>query len=255
MLIQRAAALLSLIFSCVLHGTETPRPVKVLSWNLHHGAGLDGKLDLARIADFIRKQDADLVALQEVDNGCKRSGNVDQAAELARLTGLQGAFGAAMPYDGGQYGLAILSKHPIEKSRVIRLPGDNEPRIGFVADIRTPDGALTLVSTHFDHRSDDNRILQAKELLGSLEKIPGPVIVAGDFNAVPGSPALALFTEPWLHVKKQNPAATCPADHPKTEIDHFFVRGLIPAQEAKVLDESISSDHRPISVILTVAKP
>src|SRR5688500_16015524 len=136
MLIRRAVALLSLAFSCVLQGAEIQPPVKVLSWNLHHGAGLDGKINLTRIADFIKKQEADVVVLQEIDHRCKRSGNVDQAAELAKLTGLHGTFGAAMPYDGGQYGLAILSKHPIGKTEVIRLPGSGEPRIGFMAEIR-----------------------------------------------------------------------------------------------------------------------
>lgn len=242
------------MFSCVLHGAETPRPIKVLSWNLHHGAGADGKVDLVRIADFIRKQDADVVALQEVDNQCARSGKVDQAAELAKLTGLHGAFGAAMPYDGGHYGQAILSKHPIAKTEVVRLPGEGEPRIGFVAEIRIPDGSLTFVSTHFHHRSAEDRVAQAKELLAMLEKIPGPIVVAGDLNAFPGSPPLALFTEPWFHVKKQAPAATCPADQPKSEIDHFFARGLVQTQDAVVLDESVSSDHRPILAVLTVAR-
>jgi len=229
--------------------------LKVMSWNLHHGAGLDGKIDLNRIADFIKKQEADMIVLQEVDNRCKRSGDIDQATEIAKLTGLHGSFGAAMPYDGGQYGLAILSKHPIGKTEVIRLPGSGEPRIGLMAGIQTPAGAITFVSTHFDHRSGENRIAQAKELITALEKIPGPIIVGGDLNDVPGSPALASFKEPWVHVKKQDPAATCPADHPKSEIDHFFVRGLQPMKEAEVLEEVISSDHRPIIATLAIVKP
>lgn len=252
---HRAVALLSVAFSCILPAAEIPPAMKVLSWNLHHGAGLDGKIDLTRIADFIKKQDAEVVVLQEIDNQCKRSGNIDQATELATLTGLHGTFGAAMPYDGGQYGLAILSKHPIGKTEVIRLPSSGEPRIGFMAEIRIPGGSITLVSTHFDHRSGENRIGQAKELLAALEKVSGPIIVGGDLNDVPGSPALALFQKPWLHLKKRNPAATCPADHPKSEIDHFIVRGLQPVKEAEVLEEAISSDHRPIIATLAIAKP
>ena len=160
-----------------------------------------------------------------------------------------------MPYDGGQYGLAILSKHPIGKTQVIRLSPNNEPRIGFLAEIRAPQGSLSIVSTHLDHRSGESRIAQAKELLTALEKISGPIIVGGDFNDVPGSPALALFTHPWLHARKQHPMATFPADHPKSEIDLFFVRGLVPVKEAEVLEESISSDHRPIIATLAIAKP
>jgi Metal-dependent hydrolase len=239
----------------ITRGADVSEPLKVMSWNLHHGAGLDGKLDLARIAAFIKKQDADVVALQEVDNQCNRSENIDQAAELAKLTGLHGAFGAAMPYDGGQYGLAILSKHPIGKTQVIRLPGDGEPRIGFLAEIQAPQGSITLVSTHFHHRSGESRIAQAKELLAALAKTSGPIVIAGDLNDVLGSPPLSLFTEPWLHVKKKNPVATCPADHPKSEIDHFFVRGLQPVKEAEVLEEAISSDHRPIIATLAITKP
>lgn len=255
MLIRRAVALLTLASSCILQGAEIPTPVKVLSWNLHHGAGLDGKIDLSRIADFIKKQDADVVVLQEIDHQCKRSGNIDQTAELAKLTGLHGAFGAAMPYDGGQYGLAILSKHPIGETQVIQLSPGNEPRIGFLAEIKAPQGGLSVVSTHLDHRSGERRFAQAKELLTALEKISGPIVVGGDFNDVPGSPALALFTAPWLHARKKHPEATFPANHPKSEIDLFFVRRLVPVKETEVLEESISSDHRPIIAALAIAKP
>ena len=74
---------------------------------------MDKKLDLPRIAEVIKSQHADLVGLQEVDRGVTRTGQVDEIAELARLTAMDFAFAFNLKYQGGQYGVAILSKAPI----------------------------------------------------------------------------------------------------------------------------------------------
>src|SRR5262245_18009288 len=85
-------------------------PLRILTFNIRHGEGTDGVFKLARVADVINAQAPDLVALQEVDRGTRRVEGADQPAELARLTGLHGTFGKAMDYDGGEYGLVILSR-------------------------------------------------------------------------------------------------------------------------------------------------
>jgi hypothetical protein len=89
-----------------------PRPtLRVVSYNIQHGAGMDRKLDLERTADVLRRLEPDLVALQEVDENCRRSKGVDQAAELGRLLGMEHRFGEFMDYDGGRSGLAVFSFH------------------------------------------------------------------------------------------------------------------------------------------------
>lgn len=231
---------------------EPARELRVMSWNLHHGVGEDDKLDLERIAAVIREQKPDLVALQEVDNKCRRSKSVDQAAELAKLTGLTAAYGKAMDHDGGEYGQAILSKFPIGDTQIHKLPGDGEPRIAFEAEVTVEGKALRMITVHLDHQQDERRLKQAESLMKALENHHEPMILAGDFNDVPGSAALAAFTEPWKPLAKKEPVLTCPAKKPSVEIDHFVVRGFEAVGSVEVLPEAVASDHRPIVVTVKV---
>ena len=105
-------------------GAAADAPLRVLSYNIHHGRGTDGVVDLERIAGVIRGSAADVVVLQEVDDRTERTGRIDQTAELGRLTGLHAEFGRQIDYQGGRYGQAILSRTPLEEPRVHVLPGD-----------------------------------------------------------------------------------------------------------------------------------
>ncbi len=229
------------------------RELRMMCWNLHHGAGTDGKVDLERIAAVIREQKPDLVALQEVDNKCRRSKSVDQAAELAKLTGLHGAFGKAMDHDGGEYGQAILSRFPIGDTRVYRLPGEGEPRIAFEAEVKVDGKALRMITVHLDHQQDARRLKQAETLAKALENHHEPMILAGDFNDLPASRTLTAFGVPWQALAKEEPGFTCPAEKPSVEIDHILVRGLEAAGPVEVLPEAVASDHRPLAVTLRMA--
>jgi len=240
---------LFLFLSCSLPLMAEPaREIRVMSWNLHHGVGEDGKLDLERIAARIREQEPDLVVLQEVDNKCRRSKSVDQAAELAKLAGLTAVFGKAMDHDGGEYGQAILSKHPLGETKIHKLPGDGEPRIAFEAEVKVGARALRVVSVHLDHQQDARRLKQAEVLVKELSATKGPLVLAGDFNDVPGSPVMKVFGDALTAVEKGEAKLTCPAAQPKVEIDHFFLRGLKAVSPVTVLPEAVASDHRPLVV-------
>ena len=102
--------------------TPGPPSMRIATYNIRHGRGSDDVLDLDRTARAIAALDADIVALQEVDEKVRRSGNVDQAATLGKVLGMYHAFGSFMDYDGGRYGLAILSRWPIESFESWRLP-------------------------------------------------------------------------------------------------------------------------------------
>src|ERR1700724_2661395 len=92
------------------HSFEMQLPfLRVLTYNIHHGEGTDGRFDLSRLARVMKSVQPDVIALQEVDRGTERSGGVDQLAELARLTDMHAEFGKAMDYSGGGYGVAWLS--------------------------------------------------------------------------------------------------------------------------------------------------
>lgn len=231
------------------------KPLRVLSWNIHHGEGIDGKVDLERLAAVIQAQEPDIVMLQEVDNRCKRTGGVDQPAELARLTGLQQVFGKAMEFEDGEYGQMILSRFPLSELKVHRLPGEGEPRIAMSAIAETPLGPVTVASVHLDYKDEARQLVQAQVASAALlEVATSPVILAGDFNAGPDSKTLAVFGQaPWSVVAKVAPAATHPAEKPTDEIDFAVVRGLRAEKPTIVIAEAAASDHRPILTL--VSKP
>ena len=230
---------------------ENTPELRLLVWNIHTGRGLDGKLDLERIANTIRQHKPDAVLLQEVDLNCRRTGTVDQPAELARLLEMNHLFGKAMDHDGGEYGQAILSPHPLREPQIHRLPGQGEPRIAFSAILNGPLGEIIVASIHLDHKDPASRLAQAQVASEALLNRKLPVALAGDFNDTPGSRALSVFNQaPWTPVPKQDDKPTFPANEPKTDIDHIILRGLLPSRPATVIEEPIASDHRPILSIL-----
>jgi len=246
--------ILTLFIPLAASAAAAPQKLRVLCWNIHHGEGTDGKLDLQRIATVIRKAQPDLVALQEVDHTTQRTGKVDQTAELARLTGLTGVFGKAMNFSGGAYGQAILSKHPILSNKVHPLPGEGEPRIAFEAIVSIDQFKLKFISTHLEV-SPIPRLAQAKLLAGLFPKQEMPVILCGDFNDTPDSETLHQFKK-WKTVPKLGPPATHPAERPTDEIDYVFTLAGEPLLQTptsvSILPEPVASDHRPLSVEFTL---
>lgn len=237
---------LGLCLAC--HG---PEPLRVLSYNIHHGEGVDGKLDLARIADLIAVSEADLVALQEVDRGVQRTKGVDQVGELARQTGLEPAFAKFMDYQGGEYGLAILSRLPVLRSWPIPLPpGKHEPRAALAVEVECEErGKLLFVCLHFDWLDDDSsRFEQARALLTALGEVSSPVILAGDFNDRLGSRSLESLGAEFSNVPKlEGRHLTFSSREPVREIDFIMVRpaGVFEGR-AWTIPEPNASDHLPV---------
>lgn len=245
--------LLRFLLICLgLLGCAAAGELRVMTWNLHHGVGEDNKLDLERIAKVISEQKPDLVALQEIDRNCGRTKRVDQAAELARLTGLQMSFGKAMDFDGGEYGQVVLSRFPIASTQVHQLPGDGEPRIAVEVEVKIEGKPLRMISVHLDHQQDARRLKQAETLAKAVENRHEPMVLAGDFNDGPDSPVLKAFFQQWKAVPKKEPKLTCPAAKPESEIDHILLRGMEAKEPATVLPESVASDHRPVLVVVKV---
>ncbi len=234
---------------------DSKNTVTVLTYNIHHGEGLDGKIDLVRIASILSREKPDFVALQEVDQNASRSGKVDQAGELARLTGMHHVFGKAMDFQGGAYGQAILSRWPIKSHKVHLLPqrSGREPRIAVAAEIDGPVPGFVFSGTHLDHQLEDIRVEQARTLNGLLasnQKQPG--ILVGDFNAVPSSETFAILTGKWNDAAGTNAAPTIPAGNPRNRIDYIFYRPGANWEviRTSVLNEPVASDHRPVVAVL-----
>jgi endonuclease/exonuclease/phosphatase family metal-dependent hydrolase len=234
-----------------------PVRVRVLTYNIQHGAGTDGQVDLTRTAAVLKRLTPDLVALQEVDKGTTRSRGVDQAAELGRLTGMHVAFGKAMDFAGGEYGEAILSRYPLSEVQVHNLPSAQgcEPRCAIAARVRLGEDGPEFVfaGTHLEHAKAPVRLCQAQKLNPALAATNAlATILAGDFNDVPDSPAIKVLRPHWTDATAEQPDPTWPSDQPRMKIDYVFFR---PADgwrvvEKQVIDESVASDHRPLLVVL-----
>ncbi|MBJ06602.1 MAG: endonuclease [Verrucomicrobiaceae bacterium] len=236
-------------------GEGRPGPLRLVAYNIKHGRGMDNKVDLGRVAEVLRGLNPDLVALQEIDWDCSRSGEVDQAAALGKLLGMKHSFGKFMNFQGGQYGLAVLSRFPIQKAIRHQLAPGAEPRCALEIIIRPAESAplLSFVSIHNDWTREPFRVAQVNDLIRGLAERRHPVVLAGDFNAEPGADSLLrLVKAGFTFLAKENNAKTFPAPDPRIEIDYFATRG-IPSETlplSRVHDERVASDHRPILVDL-----
>jgi len=220
---------------------------------------MDKKLDLQRIADVINQERPDLVALQEVDRGVKRTEGKDEIAELAAMTRMQPAFAHNIDYQGGQYGVAILSRFPIthidhrkyENRRVAERRGMLHVEVDVSGKV------LHFVSTHLDYQFADGRLFEAEQLLRFLDEVKAPLIIAGDFNDEPTGSTYKLMlgqlSDAWINTRAKGDGLSYPADKPVKRIDYLFAR---PAERIKTkrawVVNTLASDHLPVVADLEI---
>lgn len=232
-----------------------------MTYNIHVGIGMDKKLDLPRIAAVINEQKPDLIGLQEVDRGVTRTQRIDEISELAKLTKMNYDFAFNLRYQGGAYGVAILSRFPIRamEHRLYHNLREAERR-GFIRGEVLVDGVpLNFVTTHLDYQFDDGRLFETEQLLSALEDVSGPLIVVGDFNDVPSGSAYKLmrgsFNDAWTEIKQNDEGFSYPADKPAKRIDYIFSRSSdgIRARRAWIVN-TLASDHVPVVAELEIAR-
>jgi endonuclease/exonuclease/phosphatase family metal-dependent hydrolase len=249
------------LLACILFGTAgfgaEPPTIRVLTYNIQHGQGTDGQIDLQRTADVIKRIAPDVAALQEVDRKTTRSRGVDQAAELAKLTGMHSAFGKAMDFGGGAYGEALLSRYPLETVTVHDLPYTDgcEPRCVIAARVKIGEAGpeILFAGTHLEHAKAVQRLCQSSKISPALAvNDSGPAILAGDFNDIPDSPVMMILKRHWADATAEQPDPTWPSEKPRSKIDYVLFRptGVWQIVERQVINEPVASDHRPLLVVL-----
>jgi endonuclease/exonuclease/phosphatase family metal-dependent hydrolase len=227
-----------------------------MTYNIHHGEGLDGKVNLERIAQLIQKEGADIVALQEVDCKTSRTGRRDMPAELARLTGMTCVFSNNFHVGGGDYGNAVLTRFPVKQWSNFHYPmlhqGEQRGLLQLQLDIHGVQ--CVFLNTHLDYNAkndDAERWASVAEIERTARLHPDkPVLLCGDFNDTPGTRVYRRvaesFTDTWTRVG-QGDGFTEPAEAPANRIDYLWIpkdNSLIPLKAW--VPQSNASDHRPV---------
>ncbi|WP_232829186.1 endonuclease/exonuclease/phosphatase family protein [Aureibaculum luteum] len=232
------------------HNVDSTKIVRVLSFNILHGATTKGDFNLDLIAKVIKDANPDFVAMQEVDDRTNRAKKYDLVTELGWRTKLSPLFGKAMDYDNGEYGEGILSKTSFLSTRNIALPyyDDHEPRaaLEITTTLSTKD-TISFIGTHLDHLNDErDRVLQVEKLNEIFSKNKYPTILAGDLNAEPNSTPINILEKVWTAAyDKNNIEYTYPSDNPVIKIDYvlFYPKNRWRVLETKVIQDTIASDH------------
>lgn len=264
-------ALISVLFAGCFSGAQVNNSTvlfKVMTYNIHHAEGADGKLDLLRIAGVIERADCDIVGLQEVDNNfSSRSEFFDQIKWLAKKLEMHYVFAPAISNETDGlpqlYGNAILSKNPIIESETYKLysPPGYEQRVCLKAIVRIGAGNYTFMVTHLDHKRTLVRVRQVNDI---IKVIPDPLertVLMGDFNCrASESTDISLVKEPLATILEKFTDSVVLAKTPPNEsfkgvgrIDYIFVspdlsKSLLNYEVIKDDITVFASDHLPVTV-------
>jgi len=246
-------------------GARAPVPsrLRVMTYNVHGCIGMDGRVSPRRIARLLAQQDPDIVALQELDCGRKRSRMEDQANLIAELLGYHVVFCPTVINGPERYGHALLSRFPIETIKVDSLPSQSkglwpEKRGALWVRISPHGLPIEVVTTHFGLSSNERRS-QMSALLGRdwLEPVLDhkPVILCGDFNCRPGSVPYGLASAKMRDAAVGVRGGSFTSARPLVRIDHIFATPHFPTIRASVVKNAlsrVSSDHLPLIADLRV---
>jgi endonuclease/exonuclease/phosphatase family metal-dependent hydrolase len=246
----------------------TPKPFRLMSYNVRTCRGWAGRAAPERIARLIDRYKPDAVALHEVDRAMPRTGTVDQADFLARWNGMNMAFASRWEADGGQYGIAVLSRTPVTVVKAAPLPSRPPARaektMGLWVEIPAGDARLQLITAHFFHDYFERHAaavaLAGEEWIGAA-RAKGPTVFCGDLNCRPVSPIFRTLSAALTPVPSKNgkngPVTTWPSLLPLVRIDHLFASPDLSVRRVFApwtLRTALASDHLPLIADFTLPR-
>ena len=232
---------LAVLASISMHAAE----LKVMSYNIRNCKGMDKEIVYARVSDVINGEQPDIVMLQEVDSCTRRSSGIVVCDTLASLCGMQAVYAPAIDFDGGKYGIALLSQDKPVNVKRYALPGREEKRALVVTEFKN----YVVASTHLSLTEAD-RNASLPIIIEAAKQYKKPFIIAGDFNAEPNEEFIKNFSRHFTIVGDLV-TNTFPADKPNIKIDYIAIFNNKAGKKVKwsdyrVIDEPMASDHRPI---------
>ena len=220
--------------------------MRVMTYNIRGGWGMDGGWSTERIADVVLEQSPDVVCLQEVHQRLPQSRFVDQPGRLQKALGLPVVFQANLRLGVGGYGLALVSRYPVNTVQNHLLPSVREQRGALEVSLTTPAGPMTVFCTHWGLNSAE-RARQGARLAELVLAASGPVLVCGDFNENFDAPGLGLLlSQTGLgDADADRKRLTYPAGIPDARIDYIFSSPSLPLRDVFLIN-SLASDHLPL---------
>jgi endonuclease/exonuclease/phosphatase family metal-dependent hydrolase len=204
--------------------------LKIISWNIRHGLGIDGKQDIERIANELLKREADIYAIQEVDIETRRCGGINQVERLSELLGMEGHFTRFFSYDGGDYGLATFTKHPVMNvDEIILFSRLSKSNRALNVEIQYEGQTIN----HYNFHLPGKRSAICWRNIMKY-KFPQKSILSGDFNSLPQTSDIKRLKSKWNDINERE---TCPG----WDIIDYNFSDLVPL-ETRVY-ETFASDH------------
>ena len=230
--------------------TSSAQRVRVMSYNVKNGMGVDGITSIERCSDVIRKVNPDVVAIQEVDSVNRRN-NYYVLGRMAEQTGYHAYYGPTIKYRGGKYGIGVLSKKPALSTKFYPMPHRREDRGVLVVEFKK----YYLVCTHLSGQYiRDGRCVQVDVIREAVSGLKKPVFIAGDMNARPGTPVMKAFKEFAVVLSDEN-KKTAPSNDPRGCIDYVLgTNGSFKVLDEEVIYGCFASDHLPLYVDVKVCK-
>ena len=230
--------------------TASAQKVRVMSYNVKNGHGMDGVKDIKRCGQLVREAQPDIVAVQELDS-CTRRNKFYVLGKMAEAAGGYHAyFGPTIPHSGGKYGIGILTKEPALSVAFHRLPCPKEPRGMLVVELKK----YYIISTHLSLK-EEQRVESVAIIKDVVSKLKNkPVFIAGDMNAKPHSAPIVAFKE-FAQLLTDDTKFTFPSDDPRVCIDYIFgVNGSFKVLKKHIFYDSLFSDHVPLYVDVKIGK-